>query len=207
MVFFRVFGEADVGTSGRTSKGQRSEHGEPSPDWACGSSPLQEGPVGLGHSRSLGPADEVPLLLVGDGPAFLGLTQLLQALVETLRRRSEVKAAATGAYKVGSAHLKLVLDDLPLFVLQLREEQVLARRAGAPRPSHLFLSLHHCSCSEQTTIQASSDLCAGLEGGNVPLRQMFCDFEPAGTQRSGSGQRRSEVRGQLKKPKQPYLLL
>lgn len=34
--------------------------------------------------------------------------------------------------------------------------------------------------------EQSSDLCAGLEDGHVPLRQVFCDFEPATTERSGS---------------------
>lgn len=58
----------------------------------------------------------------------------------------------------------------------------------------LFLSRTASRGSEETTIE-SSDLGAGLEAGNVPLRQMFCDFEPAGTECSGSGQKGSEVGG------------
>lgn len=92
-------------------------------------SPLQERPVGLGHRRFLGPADEISLLFVGDGPTFLGLTQFLQAVVETLRWRSEVRAAASRSVWRLRAHLKFVFDDLPFFVLQLQEEQVLLKAA------------------------------------------------------------------------------
>ena len=45
---------------------------------------MQEGPVALGHHPLLGLADEVSLLLVRDGPALLGLAQLLQPVVEAL---------------------------------------------------------------------------------------------------------------------------
>lgn len=91
-------------------------------------SPMQERPVGLRHRHLLWPADEIALLFVRDGPTLLGLTQLLQAVVETLRRRSEVRAAAKRPVLMlppGSrAHLELVFDDLSLFVLQLQEEEL-----------------------------------------------------------------------------------
>ena len=54
--------------------------------WRCSHSPMQEGPVGLGHHPLLSLANEVLLLFVGDGPALLDLTQLLQAIIETLER-------------------------------------------------------------------------------------------------------------------------
>lgn len=82
------------------------------------------------------------------------------------------------------AHLKLVFDDLPLFVLQLQEEAVLLK---APQLLPLSAVLRK--------LQQGSDLCAGLEAGDVPLRQMFCDFEPAGPERRRSGQKGSEVGG------------
>lgn len=46
-------------------------------------------------------------------------------------------------------------------------------------------------------MEESSDLCAGLEDGNVPLRQMFCDFEPAGTEQRGSGHKGQRSRGDM----------
>ena len=52
---------------------------------------MQEGPVALRHHPLLGLADEVSLLLVRDGPALLGLTQLLQAVVEALVVGVEVR--------------------------------------------------------------------------------------------------------------------
>lgn len=48
-------------------------------------SPLQEGPVSVRHHPLLSMPDEVSLLFVGDGPALLDLTQLLQPVVKTLR--------------------------------------------------------------------------------------------------------------------------
>lgn len=96
VVLFRVFGEGDVGTSGRTRDFLIGWWRDDGNTVVVLSSPLQERPVGLGHRRPLGPTDEVPLLLVRDGPAFLGLAQLLQAVIEALRRGgggSEVRAA------------------------------------------------------------------------------------------------------------------
>lgn len=51
-------------------------------------SPLQEGPVGVGHHLLLRLTDGVSLLFVRDRPALLDLTQLLQAVVKTLRGKS-----------------------------------------------------------------------------------------------------------------------
>lgn len=45
---------------------------------------MQEGSVGVRHHLLLRAADVVALLLVRDGPALLGLTQLLQAVVKPL---------------------------------------------------------------------------------------------------------------------------
>lgn len=86
---------------------------------------MQERPVGLGHCRLLGPTDGISLLLVRDGPAFLGLAQLLQAVVEALLEEATGQSGGSKAgFDVGRAHLELVFDDLSLFVLQLWEEQV-----------------------------------------------------------------------------------
>lgn len=57
---------------------------------------MQEGPVSVRHHLPLGLTDEVPLLLVWDGPALLDLTQLLQPVVEALRGEEAAAARLTG---------------------------------------------------------------------------------------------------------------
>lgn len=106
VVFFGIFGEGDVGTSGRRSTSLQflcEEHfcclnsvGLSNRNWArrWRRSPLQERPVGLRHRRLLGAADEIALLFVRNGPTLLGLTQLLQAVVEALE--TEVKGQSNG---------------------------------------------------------------------------------------------------------------
>lgn len=65
------------------------------------------------------------------------------------------------------------------------------------KPANVLISDYNPSAAEQRNqrrsahalfrgAEQSSDLCAGLEDGHVPLRQVFCDFEPATTGRSGS---------------------
>lgn len=102
------------------------------------------------------------------------------------------------------AHLELVFDDLSLFVLQLQEEELVllqTSKEDSPLQTRNVLPRTGSWCSGETTIvqvlklfrgaEQGSDLCAGLEDGHVLLRQVFCDSEPAATERS-----KLEVRGQ-----------
>lgn len=172
-------------------------------------SPLQKRPVCIRHHFPLSLTDEVSLLFVGDGPALLNLTQLLQTVIKTLRGERKVRfILCVDFLRICWCGAKIIALNLSLITCRSLSFSWRKIRFWLENVKQTKITWYLCRFDiflnqmfwfwranimlELKTVCLKSDLGSRLEDGHVPVGQVLCDFHPTATKWNVSGSRQTK---------------